>query len=131
MHTFISPLFVDLPRRTGKPRRIRLNLNEYRNTHHQLLNQAKVQYCSEMAGQLKGVKFGKHFMMSFRLFKKTRRKTDKANILSIVEKFFCDALTHYNCIPDDDDEVIIEQRYLRTEHDPVLPRVEITIWEVE
>ena len=68
--------------------------------------------------------------MSFQLFKPTKGITDKANALSIVEKFFCDALTKFNCIPEDNDSIIISQEYLPTVYDKNNGRVEITIEEI-
>jgi len=126
---FISPVNVLLPRKTKKDKKIILNLNIYRNLHHRINNDAKKQYNLLMKKQLQKKKFKTPVEIDFRYFKGTRRKCDKANILSIQEKFFCDALVHYKCIPDDNDEYIGLTRYLPTKYDRGNARVEIIIKE--
>ena len=41
IHKIESPLFVMLPRKTTKDKRISLNMNTYRNLHHRTNNDAK------------------------------------------------------------------------------------------
>lgn len=122
-----SPLSVSLPRKTKADRKIYLNLNVYRNLHYIVNNQAKEIYNELMKPYLSGLKFKGPISLTFQLFKKTRRKTDRSNILSIVEKFFCDALVHYGCIPDDNDDHITSTNYLTGGIDSENPRVEIEI----
>jgi Holliday junction resolvase RusA-like endonuclease len=74
-------------------------------------------------------KFKPPISLTFTLFKGSNRKIDRSNILSITEKFFCDALTTYGCIPDDNDEFISETRYRTGGVDTKNPRVEIEIKE--
>lgn len=126
-----SPLFIDLPRKTKKDKRVYINLNTYRNLHYISNNQAKEIYTEQMAEQLSGKKFKTPIRLKFTLFKKTKRKTDRANILSITEKFFCDALVKYNCIKDDNDDYILNTFYQSGEIDKDDPRVEISIIENE
>lgn len=127
----ISPLYVDLPRKTKKDKRVYLNLNVYRNLHYISNNQAKAIYCEQMKEQLIGVKFEKPISIIFVLFKKDKRKIDRANVLSIVEKFFCDTLVHYGCIEDDNDDYIFSTEYFTGGIDRENPRVEISIREVD
>jgi len=127
----ISPLLVILPRKTKADKRIYLNLNAYRNLHYISNNQAKHIYCELMEKQLKGKVFKTPIELEFKFFKKTKRRTDRSNILSIVEKFFCDAMVNYECIPDDSDEFILSSYYISGHIDKDNPRVEIIIKEYE
>ena len=120
---------IYLPRKKTKDKRIALNLNTYRNLHYLTNNHVKVAYCKAMNKQLSGVTFETPIALQFDLFKQSRRKTDRSNILCIVEKFFCDALVHYGCIPDDNDEYITSSFYTTVEIDKENPRVEIWISE--
>ena len=125
----ISPLFVDLPRKTKKDKRVYLNLNYFRNLHFVVNNQAKVIYCSQMRKQLEGLKLKTPIVLTFILYRKDKRKGDRANPLSICEKFFCDALVHWKCLKDDKDEFIESSHYYTGGVDKENPRVEIDVAE--
>lgn len=124
---FVSPLFVTLPRKTKADKKILLNLNVYRNLHFISNNQAKEIYCEEMSKQLKGIKFKNKIDITFTLFRGRNGLVDRSNILSIVEKFFCDALVHNGCLPDDNDEFITATHYYSGGYDKDKGRVEITV----
>jgi hypothetical protein len=122
-----SPLIVIIPRKTKDDKKIYLNLNVYRNLHFIVNNQAKEIYCKLMEKKLKGIKFKDQIDITFTLFKSSNRKIDRSNVLSIVEKFFCDALVHHKCIPDDNDDYIKATHYKSGGLDRENPRVEIEI----
>jgi len=82
-----------------------------------------------MKSQLEGVKLKTPVKLNFTLWKKDRRVGDRANVLSIIEKFFCDALVEYGCLEDDNDGYISEQSYRTGGIDKDFPRVEIEIIE--
>jgi hypothetical protein len=86
-----------------------------------------------MEDQLIGKKFATPISLIFCLYKGSSRIIDRANILCIVEKFFCDALVHYECIEDDNDDYILSSEYITSGIDRKNPRVEILIkeWENE
>lgn len=107
----ISPTFVTLPRKTKKDRKVSLNLNTYRNLNFFTNNQTKEVYCDTLQASLNGLKLKVPIDVSYTYFKGSNRKSDRSNVLSIVEKFFCDALVHYGCIPDDDDTNITSSHY--------------------
>jgi len=130
MKNFISPLVVVLPRKTKKDKRYSLNLNTFRNTHYLVNNQAKHVYHELMEEQLKGKVFKTPIRLTFTLYKKTSRRIDRANILSIVEKFFCDSLVEYGCIIDDNDDFIESSHYYSKGKDKDNPRVDILIEEL-
>ena len=123
MKKVISPIYVMLSCR----RKIALNLNVYRNLHYKANNQAKKQYEVSMGSQLHDLKFPNPIHLEFVLYKPSKRKIDRANILCVVEKFFCDALTHYGCITDDNDNHIVSTYYTTGGIDKDNPRVEIFI----
>ena len=123
----IAPLYVMLKRVTKDDRKMIINLNNYRNWHYIISNDTKIAYKEAIKDQIKGLKFKNKIRLNFQLFKGTKRVSDKANVLSIQEKFFCDALVECGCISDDKDEVIEDQHYSRTELDRENPRVEIII----
>ena len=131
MIKIISPLFVDIPRKTMKDKRIYLNFNVYRNLHYIVNNQAKEIYCELMEKDLKGLKLKPPIGIAYILFKGSKRKTDRANILSVVDKFFCDALVHWKCLPDDEDKFIFSTKYFTGGIDRENPRVEILIKSCE
>lgn len=125
----VSPLFLILPRKTKNDRKVYINLNGYRNWHFQVSNKLKQMYCEEMMPYLYRKKLKPPISLTFTLYKGSKRKIDRSNILSITEKFFCDALTHYGCIQDDNDEYILKTTYITGGVDKEHPRVEIDIEE--
>lgn len=98
-------------------------------THYLVYNQAKILYKELMSGQLKGNKFEKPIEIEFVLYKGSRRRIDRSNFLSIVEKFFCDAMTELGVIEDDNDKFITSTHYRTGGIDTKNPRVEIFIRE--
>ena len=123
----VAPLFIILPRKTKADKKIIINLNNYRNWHYIISNEVKKKYKENIKDQLEGLKFNSPIKLEFKLFKGSKRKSDRANVLSIHEKFLCDALTECGCIIDDDDEHIIETKYVSGAIDRERPRVEIAI----
>ena len=92
---FILPLAVTLPRKTKPGKRVILNLNNFPHWSFFLYNDLKKQYRADMRAQLEGVKFPTPCALHFTLFRKDYRVGDRANVLSVQEKFFCDAVTFY------------------------------------
>ena len=121
------PLFVILPRKTKDDKKVIINLNYYRNWHFQISNQVKEKYKEQLEDKLKGLKFKDHIKLHFILYQGSKRRVDRANVLSIHEKFFCDALTAYGCLKDDNDNFIEETKYTSGGVDKENPRVEIFI----
>ena len=124
---FISPIYITLSRAKKKDKKVALNLNVYRNLHYLVNNQVK-KLCQDIMGnQLATHVFNSPISIEFVLYKSSERKVDRSNILCIVEKFFCDALTYWNCIPDDNDDYIKSTCYRTGGIDSKNPRVEIFI----
>jgi len=121
------PLAVYLPRKTKPAKKCTLNLNYYRNWKFFVSNQIKEVYKECMEDTLKSLKFTGKITLIFTLYWGSKRRVDRSNVLSIHEKFFCDALTFYGCIADDNDNYIQETRYRTGEMDRANPRVEVEI----
>jgi len=122
----IMPLYIE--KKNGK--KIHINLNNYRNWHYQTSNQIKKAY-QEIAHRK--IPKQKHALISIRftLYRGDNRRCDRSNILSIHEKFFCDALTKNGFIPDDCDKFIKSTSYHSGGVDKGNGRVEIDITVVK
>jgi Holliday junction resolvase RusA-like endonuclease len=125
----ISPLAVYLPRKTKEDKRVSINLNYYRNWKSYFSNDVKTQYKEAIKDQIEGLKLKTPIALSFKFFKPQNSRTDRANVCSITEKFFCDVLVECGCIPDDSDDFIEYSLYTSGGIDRDNPRVEISIME--
>lgn len=129
-HKIISPLFVTLPRKTVKGKRIALNMNTYRNLHHRISNDAKKAYSEALREQLEGLDIQTPVEVTYKVFKASKRRLDKMNVISVVSKFLLDSITEYGCWEDDSDYYVKTETILPTELDRDNPRVEINIKEI-
>lgn len=80
-----------------------------------------------MAPDLKNAKFEGKIGLEFIVYYKDRRKRDRANITSVTEKYFSDALVELGCIPDDSDKYIEYSLHRTGGIDKENPRCEVTI----
>lgn len=119
-----SPLFIQPAKK-----KYYLNLNNYRNWHFRTSNNLKKAYCELVGDCMRGVVLRTPINISFTLFKGSNRRVDRSNILSVTEKFFCDALVNHGCIIDDNDDYIESTHYYSGGIDRDNPRVEIKIYE--
>jgi len=119
---------IELPLSTmvGKKKYI-LNLNRFRNAHFQVNNKAKQNWQAEIAPQIATLPKMDRIKLDFHYYKPSRRKSDRANVLCIVEKFLCDCLVQFKVIEDDSDEYIDSTHYNSTTWDKENPRVEVII----
>ena len=97
IHKIESPLFVMLPRKTTKDKRISLNMNTYRNLHHRTNNDAKKMYHKLMRYNLEGLKINTPVEITYKVFKGSKRRLDKMNVISVVSKYLLDSITEYGC----------------------------------
>ena len=122
------PLFIEI---NGKKHHI--NLNNYRNWFYQLSNKIKKEYKKIAEYKLrdkKGIKLGR-VKLEFVMHRKDKRKVDRSNVLSIHEKFFCDALVELGFLEDDNDNFIVSTTYKTGDIDKINAGVAITIQEVD
>ena len=108
-----------------------INLNVYRNLHYHVNNKIKVIYKNLVKEQLENIKFDGKVSIKYQVFKPSRRKLDKMNVVSITSKYLMDALTSCGCWEDDNDDVIKDEHILPTEVDRNFPRIEVYISSVE
>ena len=130
IHKIISPLFVTLSRKTVKDKRVSLNMNTYRNLHHRVNNNAKKVYSEELREQLEGLSIQTPVEITYKVYKASKRRLDKMNVISVVAKFLLDSITEYGCWEDDNDDYVKKETILPTELDRENPRVEIIIKEI-
>ena len=123
----VAPLRVP----QSKKKFFSLNLNIYRNAHHFTLNKAKVEYKAYLQKQLATLPIMERIELIFTLFPKTKRLCDISNVLSIHDKFFCDALVEAGKIPDDNYLHLRKVTYSMGEIDKENPRVEINVEEIK
>jgi len=127
---FILPLEVFTTKRRTPKSKFILNLNHYRNAHFLMLNAAKIAFKKAVEDQiLAAPKQDKNakFRLIYTLFPKTRRRTDIANPLSIIDKFFCDALSEFGFWADDDSGHLIEVIFRLGEVQKENPRAECEV----
>lgn len=120
-----------IPRVTMADKKIALNFNVYRNLHFVLKNQIKVIFKDIVLNALNGDIIEKGvfppYRFTYTLFQASNRSTDVANVLSIVDKFACDALTSLLIIEDDNHKILSEVIYRYGGVDKENPRAELSI----
>lgn len=122
-----------------------LNLNNFRNAHHRVLSDAKIKYTKLVREiipeDVVGMFRGKRVAISFVYYHGNRRKCDPSNPVSIIEKFFCDAITPkldqygeeewIGLIDEDNYQVLVRHDgWVFGGVDKENPRCEVTITEV-
>ncbi len=107
-----------------------MNLNVYRNAHHQILNEAKVEYKNAMRSQILRLPQLQRIKVKFVVYPKTRIQLDIGNVCSVTEKFFLDALVDLGKIPDDNYKFVRPIIYDYGKVDKNNPRVEVLIEEI-
>jgi len=126
----ICPLYIDLPRKTKKDRRVYINMNSYRNLHYLVSNSVKREYKEALREQLEGITIETPVDITYQVFKGSKRRLDKMNVIAVTSKFLLDAITEYGCWEDDNDDFVKKETVLPTELDRERPRVEIIIKEI-
>ena len=128
--------YVLLPRKTMEDKKVSLSLNVVFNMHYHERNNAKkvvkenVQRYLEETNQ-SHIKFDKPVHATFKMYKPTRRKTDKSNFSAGGCKFIYDALVELGHLVDDNDDWIKTELLEETVHDRDNPRIVLTFTEVE
>lgn len=124
MWTISLPLFVQV----SKNKRFMLNLNVYRNTHHQTLSKAKVNYAALVKPLLARIPRNLGPVhLTYTLFPRTKAELDTANVLCIIDKFFCDCLVAEKVLSDDNHKIVLTIKFEYGHVDPVNPRAEVTL----
>lgn len=109
---------VFLPRVTKADKKIRLNMNTYRNLHPQVNSQVKRLYTPFVADALNNPLSGNKDIIQapinihLQAIFPTKGRRDSSNFYYVIEKFFLDSLVQLNMLEDDSDEFV----HLRTHH---------------
>jgi Holliday junction resolvase RusA-like endonuclease len=88
-------------------------------------------YAEVVKEQIEGVIIETPVEISYKVYKPTRRKLDKMNVISITSKFLLDAITDLGCWEDDNDDFVKTETILPTEYDKNNGRVEILIKSIK
>lgn len=128
VQTVVSPLYII----GNNQSKWYLNLNNFRNTHYQTLNSIKKKYNKIISPQLEGIQFmDEPVQITYIVYPPNKRLFDIANICSIIDKFFCDAVTEANKWKDDNYQQIPKVIYSFGSIDKINPRCEIHIEKIE
>ena len=126
MEILIAPLFV----MQTKKKKFYIGLNKYRNTHFRVLNSTKIKYKKLMKEQILELPPFNKVELIYTLYPRTKGLCDIGNILSIHDKYLCDALVEYKKLPEDNYLHIPKITFLIGKVDKFNPRVEIQIQEI-
>lgn len=118
---------VPITVQVSKHKRWSLNLNQYRNTHHQTLAKAKIKFAAIVHPLLIGIPYITKARISYILYPGTAAECDVANVCSIVDKFFSDVLVSAGKLPDDNYKFLVATAYGFGEIDRINPRVDVII----
>ena len=125
-YKFILPIY-GIIKPTRKVKNPALSLNWYRNVHYRGNNQAKKAFKKHMQSQLnKFDAIDGEISIHYKYYAK-RKGTDLENFVTVVKKYFQDALSESGLIKDDNCSVIVENKenYMGVDKDN--PRVECFI----
>lgn len=113
-----------------------LNQNHYRNTHFRDLAKAKALFnvfvCDlDLLEEINNVPFSKPVRFHYEYWAPRNQVYDRMNVLSIADKFLCDALIGVGVLKDDDYKKVLTPTFENMGVDRANPRLEVTIREVE
>jgi hypothetical protein len=114
----------------SKRKMLRLNLNEYRNTHYRILNNAKINYKEVMKKQIEKAKRLGKALFVYTVYPGSKRSFDIGNICCIHEKFFEDAFVELGKLEDDNANFLPLVVYMYGGIDKENPRVDIEAMEL-
>ncbi len=110
-----------------------LNLNQYRNAHPMVLNNAKVNFEISARKLIRAACIPRlqRLTLEYVLYTGNAQLCDVLNVCSIVDKFFSDSLKHSKVIEDDNYKIIADVRYRFGAIDRGNPRVEAIIRDAD
>lgn len=120
--TLSLPLFIT--NRSNK--RKWLTLNNYRNWHYQVSNDIKRRFKSEVFDELNFTIKGK-VKIEYFYFAPDKRTRDLMNVISVIDKFFQDAMVERGCIESDDLSTVVEVNSCYMGIDKQDPRLDVMI----
>ena len=120
----ILPLSV----KQSKKKNFILNLNNYRNAHHCILSNTKLNYKELILPLIPhGYHFDKPVKFTYTYFHGNKRRVDVSNPCSIIDKFVSDVLVDRGVLPDDNTDHLKRVEYVWGGVDKDNPRCELEI----
>ena len=104
-------------------------MNSYRNWHFQDSSYIKRTFKSEISSKLNFVIKGK-LKIDYFYFAPDKRKRDLMNVISVIDKFFQDALVESGCIEGDDLSIVVEVNSCYMGIDEQDPRLDVLLTKV-
>lgn len=104
-----------------------LNLNIYRNTHHQTLSKAKIKFAAIVHPRLIHIPTLKRARFSYILYPGSAHDLDISNVCCVVDKFFSDVFVSAGKLPDDNYKHLINIAFGFGEIDRANPRCDVII----
>jgi Holliday junction resolvase RusA-like endonuclease len=101
-------------------------MNSYRNWHYQVSNEIKRRFKSDISMKL-NFRFDGKIKIEYFYFAPDKRKRDLMNVISVVDKFFQDAMVETGCIESDDLSVVVEVNSCYMGIDRQDPRLDVII----
>lgn len=114
----------------SKNKRFPINLNHYRNAHYQTLNKAKQTFKDVISKSMLSIPHLQHIKLVYRVYPATAQELDVANICSIADKFFSDALVEYGKIKDDNFKYVKKVEYEYGHVDRQNPHIDVEIHDL-
>jgi hypothetical protein len=102
-----------------------LNLNGYRNAHFQTLNNAKKNFKVLLYNTYPEILLirAQSVIVQYKITPHNKRLFDTQNIISVVDKFFLDALVEAGTIPDDNYKIV-------TYHAPIVAPIDSSLSDI-
>jgi hypothetical protein len=128
---FVNKIKLDLPLYVfvSKIRKKWLTLNSYRNWHYSVSNNCKKNFKQDikhlLSFRLKG-----QVRIDYEYYAPDKRKRDLMNVISVIDKFFQDAMVESGCIEADDVSIVVEVNSKFMGIDRENPRLEVTITNI-
>lgn len=127
----VRKIKIDLPLYVfvSKIRKKWLTLNSYRNWHYSVSNNCKKKFKEDIRSSLDFKLIGQ-VRIDYEYYAPDKRKRDLMNVISVIDKFFQDALVESGCIEADDVSIVIEVNSKFMGIDRENPRLEVTITNI-
>jgi Holliday junction resolvase RusA-like endonuclease len=106
------------------------SMNNYRNTYHHILNQAKIEFQKQVQQQIFALPQMDKIKIHYEFWYQDKRVHDLNNSMAVISKFFEDSLTGADIIKDDNYLYVIGSSNSFGGIDKMNPRCQITITEV-
>jgi len=103
-----------------------LTLNNYRNWHYQVSNDIKRRFKADISRMLNFRIDGK-VKIEYFYFAPDKRTRDLMNVISVIDKFFQDAMVELGCIESDDLSTVVEVNSCYMGIDKANPRLDVII----